>query len=403
MNRREFLQRTSALATTGFLSGCTRPLVRAVAAPQLPFYDAVPPLAPIRADLDRLFKITVCIRPFRAQGPRIEAERLGDKLIVHNYGHGGSGWSLSWGSGTRAVDLALAGRDPSRTDIAVIGSGALGLTSAILAQRAGARSVTIYARDRISDSRSFRATGSWTPDSRIALTSQAPANFAAQWEQMARTSWHQYQAFLGLPGNPVEFTDRYYLSDPHPEQAEQERRADNPLEFARYGDRIADLNAPSTDLPPGSHPFPTKWASRSSELMFNITAYAHQLVEDFQLNGGKLVTREFHTPSEFASLAEPVILHSTGYAARALFSDESITPVRGQIGWLMPQTEVNYGLYFDRLFVLARRDGIVIQPSPQGDATGWNDSNELPNRADAEAGVRQLQGLYARMAAMRKA
>ena len=43
----------------------------------------------------RLFDITVCLRPFRAQGPRIEAETIGDALVVHNYGHGGSGWSLS--------------------------------------------------------------------------------------------------------------------------------------------------------------------------------------------------------------------------------------------------------------------------------------------------------------------
>ncbi len=71
-------------------------------------------LNPIRATEDRLFKITACTRPFRAVGPRIEAERIGEKLVVHNYGHGGSGWSLSWGSGTVALDLALAGRDPSQ-------------------------------------------------------------------------------------------------------------------------------------------------------------------------------------------------------------------------------------------------------------------------------------------------
>ncbi len=148
MDRRNFLQSAAAVTSLGLTSGCTRPPVRAAGTPALPFYDAVPPLAPIRAHEDRLFKITVCSRPFRAQGPRIEAERIGDKLIVHNYGHGGSGWSLSWGSGTVALDLALAGRDPSQTDVAVIGCGALGLTSAILAQRAGARSVTIYAKDR---------------------------------------------------------------------------------------------------------------------------------------------------------------------------------------------------------------------------------------------------------------
>ena len=397
MDRRNFLQSAAAVTSLGLASGCARTPVRAATAPTLPFYDAVPPLAPIRAHEDRLFKITVCTRPFRAKGPRIEAERFGDKLIVHNYGHGGSGWSLSWGSGTVALDLALSGRDPSQTDIAVIGCGALGLTSALLAQRAGARSVTIYAKDRPSESRSFRATGSWTPDSRVALTQAAPAAFPAQWEQMTRTSWHYYQSFLGLPGNPIEFTDRYALSDPHPDQAEQQRIDADPLNFAVYRPRVADLMPHYEDLPPGSHPFPTKWARRRSDLMFNITGYAHQLTEDFQLNGGRIVAREFHSPADFAQLSQPVILHSTGYAARALFGDTSLTPVRGQIGWLIPQPEVNYGLLFGDLNILSRRDGIVVQLSAKGEASGWNDAGEAPDRAEAETGVRMLRDLYQRM------
>jgi hypothetical protein len=377
----------------------TRPsILEQSAAPALPFWDQVPPLAPIRADEDRLFKITVCTRPFRAQGPRIEAEKVGDKLVVHNYGHGGSGWSLSWGSAELALSLAFAGRDPSHTDLAVIGCGALGLTSAILAQRAGARSVTIYARDLPSESRSFRATGSWTPDSRIALTKDVSAAFAAQWEQMARTSWHYYQSFLGLPGTPIEFNDRYALSDPEPAVAEQKKLAEDPIGFAFYMDRIRDLNPHFQDLPAGSHPFPTKWARRRTDMMFNITSYVHQLTEDFQLNGGRIVTREFQSPGEFAALPQPVILHSTGYAARALFSDTSLIPVKGQIGWLIPQPEVNYGLYYGNLNVLSRSDGIVVQMNPKGEASGWNDPSEEPDRAEALAGIHILQSIYNRMA-----
>ena len=96
--------------------------------------DVPPTLAPVRAHADRLFDITVCLRPFRAQGPRIEAEQIGDTLVVHNYGHGGSGWSLSWGSATMAMQKALVN---SPAQVAVIGCGAIGLTSAIMAQRVG--------------------------------------------------------------------------------------------------------------------------------------------------------------------------------------------------------------------------------------------------------------------------
>jgi D-amino-acid oxidase len=176
----------------------------------LPAYSADPPLAPVRAQTDRIFDITVCLRPFRAAGPRLDTEQIGDTLVVHSYGHGGSGWSLSWGSSTIAVRKAMSA---SPRDVAVIGCGALGLTSAILAQQAGAR-VTIYARELLPQTRSSRATGSWTPDSRIALAGAAAPGFAALWEQMARTSFKTYRSYLGLPGNPVEWTDRYALSDP---------------------------------------------------------------------------------------------------------------------------------------------------------------------------------------------
>jgi glycine/D-amino acid oxidase-like deaminating enzyme len=352
-------------------------------------------LNPIRATEDRLFKITACTRPFRAVGPRIEAERIGEKLVVHNYGHGGSGWSLSWGSGTVALDLALAGRDPSLTDIAVIGCGALGLTAAILAQRAGARSVTIYAKDLPTESRSFRATGSWTPFSRIALQKSASAQFPALWEQMTRTSWRYYQGFLNQPSTPIEFNDRYYLSDEHPDIAEQKKIDADPIGFVNYRHRIADIGKGFEDLPAGTHPFPTQWARRRSELMFNITAYTQQLTDEFQRNGGTVVTREFHSAAEFAVLPQPVILHSTGYGARALCGDTSLTPIRGQIGWLIPQPETNYGIYADNLNMLSRRDGIVVQLNPKGEASGWDDPNEQPDRAEAEDGVRQLHALYA--------
>jgi hypothetical protein len=83
-------------------------------------------LLPIRASTDRITRISVCTRPFRAQGPRLDTEQVGTKLVVHNYGHGGSGWSLSWGSSSVAVRKALASGE---RDIAVIGCGALGLTS----------------------------------------------------------------------------------------------------------------------------------------------------------------------------------------------------------------------------------------------------------------------------------
>jgi glycine/D-amino acid oxidase-like deaminating enzyme len=348
------------------------------------------PFAPIRASQDRLFDVTVCLRPFRAAGPRLDAEQVGDTLVVHNYGHGGSGWSLSWGSATVAVEKAMASGPAA---IAVLGCGALGLTSAIVAQRAGAK-VTIYARDLLPDTRSSRATGTWTPDSRIALTDKAAPGFAALWERMARISFHTYRSYLGLPGTPVEFQDRYYLWDEQSPGGE----GDPPgaLDFASYSDRIRDINPASVVVDPSATPFAVKHVRRSSSMTFNIADYGHTLMTDFLVAGGRIERREFHAPSELATLKEKVVINCPGYAARELWKDESVTPVRGQIAWLMPQPEVTYGVIYDGVNVVPRRDGIVLQMLDGGDMRGYGDANETPDPAEAKTAVDRIAALYAK-------
>ncbi len=68
-------------------------------------YHQIPKL---RLSMDRIVKETVGLRPFRPSGPRLDVEQVGNKTIVHNYGHGGSGWSLSWGTGNIARNNVMA-------------------------------------------------------------------------------------------------------------------------------------------------------------------------------------------------------------------------------------------------------------------------------------------------------
>ena len=49
----------------------------------------------------------VGLRPFRRSGIRLEPDRLGDgRTVIHNYGHGGAGFTLSWGCAGEILDLA---------------------------------------------------------------------------------------------------------------------------------------------------------------------------------------------------------------------------------------------------------------------------------------------------------
>ncbi len=369
------------------------PTVLRAVPPKMP-PQTLPSIRTIDAEPGRLERITVCTRPFRASGPRIEPERVGDKLIVHNYGHGGSGWSLSWGSADLVVPLVLAGGTPAVASrrVAVLGCGALGLTAALRLQDAGLQ-VAMYAREVPPDVRSSRATGLWSPDSRVALAAATDAPFAERWERMARGAWAAYATLLRSPGEPVAMHDRYELSDLPPSEAVAARHRADPIGFAHLEHRIADLYPPNMDFGPGEHPFPTQFCRQTSTLRFNITALSQQLLARFFARGGTLHRTELHTVAELAGLPEPVIVNCTGYGARALFGDETLTPVRGQIGWLPPQPEVNYSLQWGQLSVVGRADGIVVQMGAASDGMGWGDATEMPDRAEAEEAVRLLAHL----------
>jgi D-amino-acid oxidase len=380
LGRRRLLQ--GSLLGSGLLSACATT------------GSDIIPLAPIRARTDRIFDIAVCTRPFRAAGPRLDSERLGGTLVVHNYGHGGSGWSLSWGSGTLAVRQAM---QSSPRDVAVIGCGILGLTAAILAQRAGAR-VTIYAAEQLPLTRSARATGAWTPDSRIALTGSTAADFAATWEEMARVSFKAHRTYLGLPGTPVEWTDYFSIAvdDPAaPENTPPPLPAQPPLAFASYSRSIADILPRARRVPPEIAPFQAKAVYRNELMIFNIADYGHTLLNDFFIAGGQFRHAAFSHPSQIAALPQKVVINCTGYGARALWKDDSVTPVRGQIARLIPQTEVRYGLDYKHVYVVPRRDGIVVQAVEGGDMKGYDDSGETPDRAESERAVRTLAELFA--------
>ena len=68
----------------------------------------------IVAECSRVLKISnpqilaerVGLRPFRKSGVRLGRDRLRDgRIVIHNYGHGGAGFTLSWGCAREVVNL----------------------------------------------------------------------------------------------------------------------------------------------------------------------------------------------------------------------------------------------------------------------------------------------------------
>lgn len=150
-------------------------------------------------------------------------------------------------------------------------------------------------------------------------------DFPALWEKMCQSSFEMYESYLGLAGNPVHVVGRDDGSGA------------------------------------GSHLLSTKYASRKSSIAFNIASYSRQLLNECFVEGSKFENAEFYAPADLSRIPQKVALNATGDGAQALWKDESIVPVRGQIAWLIPQPELNYGVQYKNVNLLARRDGIVVQ------------------------------------------
>ena len=363
MDRRTLLK-TSGLGLLGFgLAAC---------APRLGSVSASRPmrrLAPVRAAWDRVIRTTVGLRPYRPSGFLLRADKLDAKMLIHNYGHGGSGMSLTWGTGQMAAELALA--QPERR-VAVLGCGVAGLTTARQLQRRGF-DVTIYAASVPPDTTSNMSLAGWTPTSGLVETELRTSAWDAQFRRAATLAYRQLQLLVGR-GYGVSWLERYSLDDDGPgggrdgDDAESDRtEAGAPATAPREPLLPEELRTGSTLLGPGEHPFPTRYASVGPSLRIEPSIYLDALVRDVREAGARIVIRTFDTPRDVAVLDESVVVNCTGLGAGTLFGDREIMPVQGQLTLLVPQPEVDYatsggaGPSADGfVHMQPRRDGIAL-------------------------------------------
>src|SRR5688572_6076590 len=184
MDRRTFLG-SAALGLTGLaLPGCATTAPRAVARTGC--------LPPVEVSAERVIRTMAGLRPYRAAGFVVRREALGDKALVHNYGHGGAGITLSWGTSRLATLLGLAGH---QGPVAVIGAGVMGLTTARLVQEAGFP-VTLYAAALPPDTTSNIAGGQWSPFGHY-RDSEVDDAWRAQFAAALDYSWRRFQIMVG--------------------------------------------------------------------------------------------------------------------------------------------------------------------------------------------------------------
>ena len=335
MGRRSALKQVLGAAAGALLtSACGRGAWR---------LNAVTPrrtFAKVHVAADRVIRTVTGLRPFRPSGFVVRAERADDRTIVHNYGHGGGGITLSWGSSTLAADLVTA-VGPRR--VAVIGCGVMGLTTARLLQDRGFEA-TIYAKELPPDTTSNVAGGQWSPYTVFDDESATPA-FRQQLERAARLSNRYFQNLVG-DAYGVRWIENYILRDSPPAQQQ-------PSPFR-------DLFFAAEVIPRDQHPFAASYVSRFTTMLIEPPVFLPAVTRDFLLRGGRIHIREFHEQRDLFQLEEQVVVNCAGLGARALFGDAELTPIKGQLAILLPQPEVDYIVIKGDYYMFPRRDGIVL-------------------------------------------
>ena len=291
--------------------------------------------APIDVAADRVIRTQAGLRPFRPAGFRVEAEALGDGRLVHNYGHGGAGWTLAWGTARLAVDAGLPGHTGP---VAVVGAGVVGLTTARLAQEAGFP-VTLYADRRPEDTTSAVAGGQFHPTGthrRGAVTEAWRADYLRALDYAFR----RQQLLVGDDWG-VRWLTTY-------------------VEGERPEGRLTPTFPPAARVVPAAeNPF-GRPMTRYDTLYTETGRFLRRLTNEIEADGGRLALRRFGGLDEVAALPERLVFNCTGLGARELAGDASLTPIKGQLAILLPQPEVRYALSSEAGYAFPRPDGIVL-------------------------------------------
>ncbi len=283
------------------------------------------------------------LRPCRDGTFRLEAEILGDRLLAHNYGHGGAGITMSWGVALEVRDMVTAWdaarpADASR-NVAVLGSGVMGMTAATLLVEAG-YGVTVYAKGFLDETTSAIAGGQFNP-SRVEFT--ADADGTARFQRILRRSFRTHESKLGQGFGVV-------------------RRRNYTWNRSRTFDLIPRDVVPEPEafprLPFEGHQNRPGFCYQT--LLIEPPIFLRRLDLDLRLAGVRMIRRTFESLDHILDVLDhDVLVNCLGLGAGAVMNDPAVVPARGQLVLLKPQPHLHY-LYGGDGYIFPRSDAVVV-------------------------------------------
>lgn len=270
-------------------------------------------LTPPQISSETISEEIVCTRPMREGKFNISLEQRDDKTIINCYGHGGSGWTTLFGSVSKAIELFEQTNPSKTTPVRIIGSGCMGLTSAIELTRLGYQVSGISTKD-LYDIPSWRAAGYFalvsvktSPEEQRELNEIGLNTFLTY--QKIDEGKHPY-----ISKEAVKFMPVYCSSDTASGVEDLEARG-----------MIPPKEEVSLDFGNGViHEGYVKYMT----YFMNTTTLMHELTDEAKRLG---INIELETLNSFNDVSEEIIFNCSGLGGGSLNSDEQMIPVRGHL------------------------------------------------------------------------